>query len=89
MKTLIIYDNTGSIYFQASGDVKEPQGGLNYLWIDLDENQYIDSVDTSGDTPVAMIKEYEKPVDETAELKAQINDINNVLLELILKQEMR
>lgn len=86
MKTLIIFDNTGSIYFQASGDIREPQGGLNYLWVELKENQYVDAIDVSGDAPTAIIKEHEQPIDDVAELKAQVEDLNNVVLQLILNQ---
>ncbi len=53
MKTLIIYDNTGKIYYQASGDITEPTG-IPFLWVENPDGQYVSSIDISGETPTAV-----------------------------------
>lgn len=84
MKTLVIFDNNGAIYYQATGDVAEPAGGVNFIWVDIPENSYLESIDMSSGEPVPVIKEFE-PSPEMS-LQAQIDNINDVLLELILQQ---
>ncbi|WMJ88850.1 hypothetical protein [Anaerocolumna sp. MB42-C2] len=45
MKSLIIYDNTGKLYYQASGNVNEPIG-LPFMWVEIPEGKYINRIDT-------------------------------------------
>ncbi len=45
MKTLIIYDNTGRIFGICSGDYVIPEGGINYIEVDIPDNQRPISVD--------------------------------------------
>ncbi|MBN1042360.1 hypothetical protein FC959_17250 [Clostridium botulinum] len=47
MKTLIIYDNTGFIILQQSGPYRVPEGGVQYLVIEIPENKRLKSIDTS------------------------------------------
>lgn len=44
MKTLVIYDTTGRILYQAQGDVHEPTG-IPFLWPEIPEGKYAASVD--------------------------------------------
>jgi hypothetical protein len=46
MEYLVIYDNTGKIYYQVSGDVAEPVG-LNFMRVEIPEGKYLKSIDTS------------------------------------------
>ncbi len=85
MKTLIIFDNNGTIYYQATGDILEPAGGVNFIWVDVPTNSYVESIDMSSGKPVAVIKEFERPREDS--LQEQIDDINDVLLELILSKD--
>lgn len=86
MNTLIIFDNNGTIYYQATGDVLEPAGGVNFIWVDVPANSYVESIDMSSGEPVAVIKEFERPKEDA--LQEQIDDINDVLLDLILSKDM-
>ena len=77
MTTLIIYDNVGNIYYQASGSVVEPQGGLQYLMVEVPEGKRIVSVDTSTDPHTVIFEdipqtEIEELKDENAALLAKI-----------------
>ena len=46
MRTLIIYDNTGRIWYQASGNVQEPVG-LQYRWFNLEPGKFAKRIDVS------------------------------------------
>lgn len=59
MKTLIIYDATGFIIFQASGDVREPVG-IPFLWVDVPEGKYISGVDVTVTPNVAILEDLPK-----------------------------
>lgn len=45
MKNLIIYDNTGYIIIQMGGNYRVPQGGIQFLEVELPENKRPISVD--------------------------------------------
>jgi len=48
MKTLVIYDSDGRIYYQVSGDYELPGDGVQYLEADINPNlDVIRAVDTS------------------------------------------
>ena len=52
MKTLVIYDNDGVIYYQASGDIREPNG-LQFIWVDeVPNNKIIEKVNVETKSPV-------------------------------------
>lgn len=59
MKTLIIYDATGFIIFQASGDVREPVG-IPFLWVEVPEGKYISGVDVTVTPNVAKLEDLPK-----------------------------
>ena len=76
MATLIIYDSTGTIYYQASGAVTEPTG-IPFLWVDVPEGKYIKSVDISGATPTAVLEDIPK-----SDIDIKIQEIYVALAEL-------
>lgn len=56
MKTLVIYDSEGVIYFQASGDYALPGEGVQYLETDIDQNlEIVKSVDTTVEPHMPVI----------------------------------
>ena len=46
MRTLIIYDDYGFIFHQASGDVMQPVG-LQHMFIELKSGQRVERIDVS------------------------------------------
>lgn len=46
MKTLVIYDLTGQIFLQASGDIKKPEG-IPHLEIEVPQGKLLKSIDTT------------------------------------------
>jgi hypothetical protein len=55
--TLIIYDTTGFIISQMSGDIRTPEG-IPFLWVDVPEGKCISGVDVSVTPNIAVFKEY-------------------------------
>lgn len=47
MKNLVIYDNNGVIFFQASGSITTPEG-LQHMYVDIPEGKTLQSVDVSS-----------------------------------------
>ena len=70
MKTLVIYDELGTIYYQASGSVTEPTG-LPFLWVEIPEGKYIISINTSGETPEPIFADY--PATPEQQLRADVD----------------
>ena len=76
MKTLIIYDSTGRIYYMASGDVVEPQG-LPFLWTEVPEGKYISGVDVTGEEATVIFEDV--PQSDTEQMQAQIDQLNETV----------
>ena len=55
----IIYDSKGTIYAQGYG-FSEPEGTLTYAEIEIPDNKYIVSMDTSKDPVEPVFAEYPK-----------------------------
>lgn len=79
MQTLIIYDNTGYIISQMSGEPapKEPVG-IPFLWITVPTGKRVKSVDTTI-TPHKIVYE-DVPSTEVDTLKQQIADLQYSLM---------
>jgi hypothetical protein len=80
MKTLIIYDDSGKIWVQMSGNYTIPVG-LNYIEVEIPEGKYPVSVDVSGEEPSIVYGEY--PKSETALLKEQVDSLTLALAEMM------
>jgi len=48
MNTLLIYDSTGYIISQMSGAVREPQGGVQFIWTEIPTGKQIKITDGIG-----------------------------------------
>ena len=59
MEMIVIYDNTGHIYYCAGGSVEEPVG-LPFLRIAVPEGKILKSVDVSGDKPTPVFEDVPK-----------------------------
>jgi hypothetical protein len=77
MKTLIIYDNTGKIYYMASGDYTKPNG-LQYIEVEIPEGYFVSGIDVENQT--AIFEKYPKSQEQlTAE---SITDLQLALAEV-------
>mgnify|MGYP000583512251 CR=1 FL=1 len=80
MKTLIIYDQTGRIIQEMSGDVTEPVG-IPFMWVEVPIGKYITGVDVSGETHVPVFAD--APKSEIQLLQEQV-DVLNIAMAAIL-----
>jgi len=76
MNALVIYDNTGFIIFQATGTVREPQGGVQFMMVEVPDGKILSSIDTSVTPHEAVFAD--KP--QTTEEK--ITDLQQSIAEL-------
>jgi hypothetical protein len=60
MKTLIIYDNTGYIYMTMSRTYNIPQGGIQYLEVEVPTGKQLKGVDTSVTPNVPIYEDIPK-----------------------------
>lgn len=83
MRVLIIYDNNGTIFMQSSGsELKEPQGGVQYMIVDVPVGKQIIGVDVSV-TPHQPIFE-DIPPSEIDWLKERVDEHEQAMLELTI-----
>ena len=75
---VVIYDNTGKIWYQGSG-LGTPDG-LQYMELQLDPGDYVESMDvtTTPHTPIVH-----KGMVTMEELKTQIEDLTLAMAELL------
>lgn len=48
MNTLIIYDNTGYVISTMAGSIREPKGGVQFLWVEIPEGKQLKITDGIG-----------------------------------------
>ncbi|CUU47352.1 MULTISPECIES: hypothetical protein [Clostridium] len=84
MKTLVIYDNEGYIYLQLTSENNRiPQGGINYLEVEVPVGKYIKSIDVSitpnepiyEDMPKTDIEKLQEQVENLAQANAELTSI--------------
>ncbi len=77
MKTLLIYDNNGRIYYQASGDYTLPQG-LQYLEVEVPEGKYIAGVDVQNKSAILEdlpVSQDQKNADDITNLQLAVAEL--------------
>ena len=87
MNTLIIYDNTGYIISQMAGSIREPQGGVQFLWVEIPTGKQLKIAHGSGidvsKTPHQAILE-DIPKTEIELLKGQQQELSDTIAALIM-----
>ncbi|NFE84105.1 hypothetical protein FDB55_03495 [Clostridium botulinum] len=78
MKTIIIYDNKGFILMQQSGGYRKPEGGIQFIEVEVPLGKYAVSVDTKTNTAIYK----DMPKGETDILKEEIEMLKSDLAEL-------
>lgn len=84
MKTLIIYDNEGTIILQQAGSYKIPQGGVQYLISDIPEGKLAVSVDAKKEKVILK----DMPKTETSILKEELEQLKNDMADLVFEMAM-
>ncbi|WP_313132657.1 hypothetical protein [Anaerocolumna sp.] len=78
--TLVIYDGTGHIIFQGSGDVREPVG-IPFLWAEVPEGKRVTGVDVTVTPNIAILEDI--PKSETQILKEQVDSLTVAMAEIM------
>lgn len=82
MKTMVIYDDTGYIFFQLASDSnKIPEGGIQYLEIEVPQNKRIIKIDTSVIPHIPIYEDI--PIPEIQVVKQQLEETQTLLAEYI------
>ena len=79
MKTLIIYDSTGYVIMQEESPIREPQGGIQFIYANVPNGQRVVKIDTSK-TPHEAIFETIPPTenDRITSLESAISALMGV-----------
>ena len=80
MKTLFIYDNSGTIYSQMAGAYILPTGGVQFLEMEIPEGKTVREINVSVTPNVPIFLDL--PLNETDLLKKRIDEQEQALLEL-------
>lgn len=81
MKTLIIYDDNGSIFSSITGNYELPQGGIQYLELTIPDGKQVTSIDVSATPHQAILEDI--PPSEIDVLKQRIAETDALVLSLI------
>lgn len=81
MNTLIIYDSTGYILSQMSGDVREPEG-IPFMWLEIPQGKRLMNIDTEKNPHVPIFEDVAPTGIETLQ-----NQVENLQSELLTQQE--
>ena len=87
MNTLIIYDNTGYVISQMAGSIREPHGGVLFLWVDIPDGKQLKltdgiGVDVSVKPHQAILEDI--PKTEIELLKEQQQELSDTIAALIM-----
>jgi len=80
MNTLIIYDNKGNVYLTMSGTYLVPQGGVQYLEVEIPEGKILKNIDVTVNPNVPIYEDI--PLTEIEVLKKRIEEQDAALVEL-------
>lgn len=81
--TLVIYDNQGQIFSQVTGNYLVPQGGVQYLEVDVPEGKRIVSVDVSATPNVPIFEDI--PLSKVEMIESQVAKQQNLIDELTVQ----
>ncbi len=79
MQTLVVYDLTGQIIYEVTGNAREPIG-IPFMWVSVPQGKYIARIDVSGETHIPVFEDL--PKTEIEQLKEENTQIKLALAEL-------
>ena len=79
MEMIVIYDETGRIFYCAGGNVETPQG-LPFIKVEVPDGKRLISVDVSGEIPTPVFEDL--PQSEVDILKNKLELQDNAIMEL-------
>ncbi len=80
-QTLVIYDSSGTIFYQVQGDVQEPSGGVLFMWLEIPEGRILRSIDTTGEIHIPVYEDM--PKNELDDVKEQLTAVQIAIAEIL------
>ncbi|HHY26615.1 MAG TPA: hypothetical protein GX523_07680 [Desulfitobacterium dehalogenans] len=80
--TLIIYDNQGQIFSQVTGNYLVPQGGVQFMEIEVPAGKIVSGVNVSVTPHQAILEDI--PPSEIEKLRLEMAQANTELFEMML-----
>lgn len=80
MEMIVIYDNTGHIYYCAGGSIQEPVG-LQFMKVTVPKDKILKSIDVSEEVHTPVFEDV--PKSETDSLRAELESLNEIVNQLI------
>lgn len=77
MNTLVIYDNSGKIFFQVTGDVQEPDG-IPFLWVQVPHGKIVQRIDVSVEPHEPILSDLPKSEIETRVEQAEADNLTTL-----------
>lgn len=77
MRVIVIYDNSGKIFFTGSG--MEPPEGLQFMEVEIPQNHTLSSIDTTKTPHEPVFEKLENRIDS---LDSQVTDLQLALAEI-------
>lgn len=77
MNILVVYDSTGYIITQMSGDIREPQG-IPFMRVEIPQGKRLVSIDTTKNPHEPVFEDFEPT--EIELIKQDIQTINDKML---------
>ena len=71
MKSIIIYDDKGTIFLQSNGDYPVPQGGIQYLETEIPNGKIATRIDISTTPHKPVLEDIPKTDIEVAQERIQ------------------
>ncbi|WP_077829929.1 hypothetical protein, partial [Clostridium beijerinckii] len=88
MKTLVIYDNTGYIILTFNAPYRVPEGGINYLEVEIPVGQRVTSIDTTKAPNVPNFEDIPKTdIEKLQEQVASLTQANAELTSIVATME--
>lgn len=87
MKSTIVYDANGTIFYNASGNVLKPEG-IPFMEIEIPVGKLLDRIDVSAEPPVPVFVDAPRPqveieVDRIKADNEQLKSDNEMLKQLV------
>lgn len=80
MKTLVIYDISGKVFYKAQGDIQEPTG-IPFLWLEIPAGKILKNIDTTKEPHEPVFEDL--PKTDMDNMKEQLAAVQIALAEVL------
>lgn len=87
MEMIVIYDETGQIYYRAGGSIPEPVG-LPFLRVVIPQYKNLTRIDVSGETPTPVFEDVPKSAVDVLQLNYDTHVVDQAETELSIEERL-